>query len=235
MRHSRDICYPASIWIPYHELHDTSPDTKLLIMGWTKEMVDDAREIIYAFIKTEIGEQVTSLQPVIHQQDVWETRKQDSQHDRYQNEDQGQHEGAQWDQLDSTYDDLPGYGNNVEVTAPGMLSDKDDIAANLDIPPVEVHTELKKGTDMMVVMYDKEEIMHNECEDETEELGRSTKADNNEVDVNQDDIVAWTQDDVQAGRHAEQDQERQFEAANDVEEVNDKTKKSAQAKFEIQP
>ena len=55
MRHLRGLCYPASIWIPYRELHDTSPVRKLLLMGWTKEIVDDAREILYNFIKTESG------------------------------------------------------------------------------------------------------------------------------------------------------------------------------------
>ena len=73
MRHLRGLCYPASIWIPYRELHDTSPVRKLLLMGWTKEIVDDAREILYNFITTEIGEQIDSLQPVLNQQDVWET------------------------------------------------------------------------------------------------------------------------------------------------------------------
>ena len=42
-----------------------------------------------------------------------------------------------------------------------------------------------------------------------------------EVDVHQDDAAAWTTDDVQDGRRAEQDQERLFEAAPDVKEINE--------------
>jgi hypothetical protein len=44
MKYLRDICYTANIWIPYHEIRDRSPFRKLLLMGWTKEVVDDARD-----------------------------------------------------------------------------------------------------------------------------------------------------------------------------------------------
>ena len=47
MNYLRDICYPAKIWIPYREIRDRSPFRKLLLMGWTKEVVDDAREILW--------------------------------------------------------------------------------------------------------------------------------------------------------------------------------------------
>ena len=73
MSYLRGICYPAKIWIPYREIHNRSPVRKLLIMGWTKEVVDDAREIIYNFIKTEIGENISGLHPVLSQQDVRKT------------------------------------------------------------------------------------------------------------------------------------------------------------------
>jgi hypothetical protein len=51
----RSICYPANIWIPCRETHNRSPFKKLLLMGWTKQVVDDARVIIYNFISDEIG------------------------------------------------------------------------------------------------------------------------------------------------------------------------------------
>ena len=73
MSYLRGICYPASIWIPYRELHNTSQVRRLLLMGWTKEVVDDAREIIYNFIRNEIGENISSLHLVLNQHDVWET------------------------------------------------------------------------------------------------------------------------------------------------------------------
>ena len=55
MSYLRGVCYPASLWILYRELNNTSQVRRLLIMGWTKEVVDGAREIIYDFIKYEIG------------------------------------------------------------------------------------------------------------------------------------------------------------------------------------
>ena len=45
---------------------------KMLLMGWTHEVVDDAKEIIYHYIKDEIGEDIPSLRPALSQHDAWE-------------------------------------------------------------------------------------------------------------------------------------------------------------------
>jgi hypothetical protein len=60
-----------------------------------------------------------------------------------------------------------------------------------------------------------------EVNDDRFEEVHDTKDAHNEVDIHQDDAVAWTPDDVQAGRRAEQDQERLFEAAPDVKDINE--------------
>ena len=41
-------------------------------MGWTHEVVDDAKEIIYRYIKDAIGEDIPSLRPAHSQHDAWE-------------------------------------------------------------------------------------------------------------------------------------------------------------------
>jgi hypothetical protein len=68
----RSICYPAKIWIPSCESHNKSPFRKLLFMGWTKQVVDDARMTMYNFIRDDIGENIPSLHPILCQQSVWE-------------------------------------------------------------------------------------------------------------------------------------------------------------------
>ena len=70
MNYLRDTCYPAKIWIPFRERYGRS--RKLIVMGWTQEVVDDAREIIYNFIKSETGNNISSLHPVFNQQDALE-------------------------------------------------------------------------------------------------------------------------------------------------------------------
>ena len=136
--------------------------------------MDDARVIIYNFISDEIGENIPSLHPVLSQQNVWETwnrsppsrktrheqlhqttssKNEDAQHDPHApDENQSRHEGARWGQLNSTYNDLPDYGNNAEIPTPEMSFDEDDLAAILDLPPVKVKTDLRKGIDMTVLM-----------------------------------------------------------------------------------
>jgi hypothetical protein len=188
MSYLRSICYPAKIWIPYREIHNRSPFRKLLLMGWTKEVLDDAREIIYNFINTEIGENIPSLHPVLSQQDVWETwsrspppmktgheslnqtasprsmvsKNEDYQHDPHTPDgSQRRCDSARWGQPNRTSNDHPEYGNNVEVATPEMSSDDDDLAAVLDLPPVKVKTELKKEIDIMVIMSDEEDVMDN--------------------------------------------------------------------------
>jgi hypothetical protein len=120
-------------------------------MGWTKQVVDDAREIIYNLIKTEIGENISGLHPVLSPQDVWKTwsrspspmktgheslnqttspRLMTSKNEDYQhgphapNGSQRGCDGARWGQPNRTSHDHPEYGNNVEVTTPEMSSDE---------------------------------------------------------------------------------------------------------------
>ena len=45
-----------------------------------------------------------------------------------------------------------------------MSSDEDDLAAILDLPPVKVKTELRKGFDITVLMSEGEDIMNDRCE-----------------------------------------------------------------------
>ena len=58
-------------------------------------------------------------------------------------------DGARCGQSNSTSDDHPEYGNNVEVTTPEMSSDDDDFDAILDLPPVKVKIELKIENDII--------------------------------------------------------------------------------------
>ena len=39
--------------------------------------------------------------------------------------------------MNKTYSESHDYGNNAEIPAPDMSSDKDDLAAILDLPPVK--------------------------------------------------------------------------------------------------
>jgi hypothetical protein len=186
MSYLRNICSPAKIWIPYRELHNRSPFSKLLLIRWTKEVVDDAREMIYNFISAEIGENIPSLHPVLSQQDVWETwnrsppsmktghesvnqttfsKNEDYQHDPHVPDgSQCRPDGARWGQPNRTSNDRPEYGNDVEVTIPEMSSDDDDFATILDLPPVKVKTEQKKEINIMIIMSDEEDVMNNRCE-----------------------------------------------------------------------
>ena len=45
-----------------------------------------------------------------------------------------------------------------------MSSGEDDLAAILDLPPVKVKTELRKGIDITVIMSEGEDIMNDRCE-----------------------------------------------------------------------
>jgi hypothetical protein len=45
-----------------------------------------------------------------------------------------------------------------------MSSDEDDLAAILDLPPVKVKTDLRKGIDMTVLMSEEEELKDDRCE-----------------------------------------------------------------------
>jgi hypothetical protein len=58
MSYLRGVCYPANLWIPYRELTNTSQVRNLMIMGWTNEVVESAKELIYNFIKFELGEDI---------------------------------------------------------------------------------------------------------------------------------------------------------------------------------
>jgi hypothetical protein len=54
----RNICNPAKIWIPSRESNNKSLFRKLLFMGWTKKVVDNARVTIYNFIRDVVGENI---------------------------------------------------------------------------------------------------------------------------------------------------------------------------------
>jgi hypothetical protein len=62
-----------------------------------------------------------------------------------------------------TYNDCPDYGNNVEINTPEMSSDEDDLAAILDLPPVRVKTELRKGINTTVLMSEGGDITNDRC------------------------------------------------------------------------
>ena len=154
------ICYPAKLWFPCRVTHNRSPVRELLLRGWTRQAVDDAKVAIYNFLIEVIRENILSLHPDPSQQNIWETwnrskheqlhqttpsENDDSQHDPHTNEDtQSRHEGARWGQLNRIYNDFHDNGNNAAITTLIMSDDEDDLAAILDLPLIK-----PEGMDIM--------------------------------------------------------------------------------------
>ena len=141
-------------------------------MGWTKEIVDDAREILYNFIKTEIGEEIDSLKPVFHQQDVWETwnmsrlsrcdqskkqlpsckRIEVEEFDEAPLEIGAEFNETNFEEVEIHQDDAAACttdaGQDQEKlakTAHELSSANDDLVKNMNHPPMKMKTELKFG------------------------------------------------------------------------------------------
>ena len=55
------ICYPAKIWFPCLVTRNRSPVRELLLRGWTRQAVDDAKVAIYIFLIDVIRENIPSL------------------------------------------------------------------------------------------------------------------------------------------------------------------------------
>jgi hypothetical protein len=200
----RGVCYPASLWIPYRELNNTSQVRRLLIMGWTKEVVEGAREIIYDFIKYEIGEDIYSLRSATNH-DVWETwnrsrhqmMNEDFLHDpRAQNVSRGLCDAMWRDEPNSTTEGHPEYGNIVEVVANDLVSEDEDIAEILNLPPLEVKPELKTEDDTNIDVADEDEEMDSSCEvvntvtvmnkGQDDEIKEEVK-----ITIEEDKIITW--------------------------------------------
>ena len=66
MNYLREICSPAVIWIPFRDGQRFV--RKLIITGQFAEEVDDARFILYNFIRSEIGFDLAYLHPIYEAQ-----------------------------------------------------------------------------------------------------------------------------------------------------------------------
>jgi hypothetical protein len=190
MSYLRGVCYPASLWIPYRELTNTSQVRSLMIMGWTNEVVDGAKEIIYDFIKFEIGEDIYSLSPATNY-DVWGTwnslRNQERNgglqlDHRAENGSRAFYVDTWRDEPNSSPDEHPEYGDNVEAMANDETSDDETIAEILNLQPLEVTQKLETEEDMDISC----EVVNTVTEPKTDKIKEEVQ-----ITIDEDKIITW--------------------------------------------